>query len=565
MAAPTDTPVLPPAEWDTEPVILKDFLNDHGVPNVVRVVKGQFMNIGVTRLPLQRMYSDVFLHSIKQGIKVLAHSVKRLETRRGSHQFPIRVTALEQRLSIPISYQGWFELLSEDGKSARPIDSVGELAKRFPEKCLVRQNIKGYLTNDDGKLTLDKTRIIPGGEQLRLSGDITIPLPSSSVKMKFLRCTDSKGDNIYLSFDQKGIFTPIASPDGISGVHTIKDMIKKFRLPLTVKLVQGVWPKVDSNKFTGIVRLDWVYSDQIAFVCPLEKDHLRMLPISTDIPLKMVTAKNFKVIKESEPYKLMMVKCNRMVSNYNNTIHLIISVPETVAKSRNNQTSKTIFSDRSPPRPRSQLKRSKSKEDILFDEIDDLYQYVRFGGAPPKDKFTYDSDEESYWEEPAYEHIDDFRARLNALESGQKVDYPKEYKPTDTKTLNLNTSTEPTVVYSHGGEPNGVEVRGISKTSSSTDPPPPVPPRRYSATDFGPLLKTTPSSSKSNSPKLARAIPKLRRSKSKDTLGSRDSSGSGGNFGKDWRDNSDRSTKSRVSSGPPGHSNVKRRLQSMYL
>ena len=71
-----------------------------------------------------------------------------------------------------------------------------------------------------------------------------------------------------------------------------------------------------------------------------------------------------------------------------------------------------------------QIRRSKSKEDVLMDEIDDLYGYVRDGGKPPtKTKFQYDSDEESYWEEPAYEPLDKFRARLKALESGQQVLY----------------------------------------------------------------------------------------------------------------------------------------------
>jgi hypothetical protein len=67
------------------------------------------------------------------------------------------------------------------------------------------------------------------------------------------------------------------------------------------------------------------------------------------------------------------------------------------------------------------VRRSKSKEDLLMEEIDDLYAYVRDGGATPKVKFQYDSDEESYWEEPAYEPLDQFRARLKALETGQQV------------------------------------------------------------------------------------------------------------------------------------------------
>jgi hypothetical protein len=59
--------------------------------------------------------------------------------------------------------------MSEDGRSTRPIESVQTLAKELPNKCLVRQNVKGFVANSEGKLTYDNYNVIPAGEQLIVS------------------------------------------------------------------------------------------------------------------------------------------------------------------------------------------------------------------------------------------------------------------------------------------------------------------------------------------------------------------------------------------------------------
>jgi hypothetical protein len=132
------------------------------LPMVAKIVKGQFHHLGVSKIPLRKLQQEVFVHSVKTGVKILAHSVQRYETKDGLS----RIVPLDQRLSIPISYQGWFEIMSEDGRSTRPIESVQTLAKELPNKCLVRQNVKGFVANSEGKLTYDNYNVIPAGEQL---------------------------------------------------------------------------------------------------------------------------------------------------------------------------------------------------------------------------------------------------------------------------------------------------------------------------------------------------------------------------------------------------------------
>ncbi|KAK0069940.1 hypothetical protein Bpfe_001117 [Biomphalaria pfeifferi] len=468
IASSHPSPPSPTPEWGTDSVALKDYASKFPVPGFAKVVKGNYMTLGSNKFSFQKQYHEVFIHSVKVGVKVLAHCLRRMDattlTRRGNHNIftATKLYAVDQRLAIPISYQGWFELLSEDGKSARPIVSVHELAKVKPDRCLVRENIKAYILSEDSSTSFDKSKIVIAGEQLLLAGEIELPSAIENKKIKLLKCFDSEGKSIYLSFDQKGTFTPIAAEDGFTGVFNIRDIVRRFRLPLTVKLVQGVRPKVDPARFTGLIRLDWVYTDDTAFVCPVDKNVVRLLPVPNDVNLQLVAATNQKAMKASELYRNMMTKCNRMIANYNNTLHLIVQVPDGVTKGKG-RTNPNVFSQQLDIPVHSH--RSKSKEHLLMDEIDDLYAYVRDGGPPPNlKKFAYDSDEESYWEEPAYEPLDEFRARLQAIEAGHRVNYHEKYRPQDPSKLNLDS-----------------ELRKSRENLLDSKPmsPPPLPPRLF--------------------------------------------------------------------------------------
>lgn len=490
MAVPREV-TLPQPTWGTEPVCLKDFLMKNEVPSVAKVIKGQFMNIGASKFnPLKKLHQDVLIHSIKTGLKVLGHSVAKVESR---DRRTTRLVPLEQRLSIPVTYKGWFELLSEDGRSVKPIDSVLDLAKLYPKvsNVLVRQNIKAYLVNDtDGKLTFDKTKIVIAGEQLKVLGEVPLQFPSGKEgKLRLLKCTDSKGENVFLSFDQKGLFMPIASDGDVMGVFMIKDVIHKFRLPLTIKLIQGVWPKVDTNRFTGMIRLDWAYTDETAFICPLDRNTPRIYPVPTQVNLRLVTATNNNELKDNEAHTNIMVKCNRLVANYHNTIHLIISVPEGAVKAKSH-TFANIYSDtNSKPlqkeKSSSQMKRSRSREDILLDELDDLYGYLREGKQPPAGKYTRDSDEETYYEEPEFEPMTKFKSRLDMLNRGDVVGSQK-----DTKYSFI----DPRAALDANHNRLSMSPLNGHVTNRASGTPPELPPRQYKRSESSPHITVIKSS-----------------------------------------------------------------------
>ena len=486
MASTKAGPHLSQPIWDTDPIDLRDFLMRNEFPTVAKVIKGQFLNIGASKFnPLKKLHQDVLVHSIKTGLKILAHSVMRVEGRDGR---TTRLISLEQRLSIPSTYKGWFELLSEDGRSVRPIESVHQLSKMYPEvgQVLVRHNVKAYLVNDEGKMIFDKAKVVIAGEQLKLIGEVSVPVPSKG-NVRLLKCVDTRGDNLYLSFDQKGLFTPIAGPTDVMGVFTIKDIIKRFRLPLTIKLVQGVWPKVDSSRFTGVVRLDWAYTDETAFICPLDRSAPRIYPIPTEVNLRLVSASNNSELKENEAFTNIMVKCNRLVANYHNTIHLIVSVPDGAVKAKSHTFANMFVQSKPNSRPEeqttTQIKRSRSREDILLDQADELYGYLREGKQPPIGKYARDSDEETYYEEPEFEPFDNFKNRLTLLNKGDAIGSQKNSR---YKFVDPRANMTPTRVQSKTSSPsNGHVIR-------HSDAPPDLPPRLYQRVDSAPVLKYAP-------------------------------------------------------------------------
>ena len=381
MAVSTDPPLPSLVVWDENSVSLKDFILKHHTPNIVRVTKGQYRNIGVAKSAT----SELYIHSIKTSKKVLAEGVKVKEGK--------RITTVDQKFSLPVTYQGWFELLSEDGKAIKAIQSVQELARVFPQRCLVRDNIKGYMNRETGEVALDKTRMVTTGEQLSLVGDLLVPI-KGNIRKKLLKCTDQTGEAVFFSLDQKGLFSPIAGQGNISGVHNVKGLLEKFRLPIMVRLVHGIIPsRLDKGSFTGVFRLLNIYGDETAFICPLRRD-AKMVPISTREALKLSVAQNFIDLKELDECKYYQTRCSKMVASYQNSIHVLVNPPDTTLMSRGKPDPKdaVAFHRQSQP-PRQVAKQRVSavgeekqdiqEQNILFDEVDDIYQYVRDGGRPP--------------------------------------------------------------------------------------------------------------------------------------------------------------------------------------
>lgn len=118
------------------------------------------------------------------------------------------------KVLIPETYPGYFELLSEDGRSTRCIENVFDLSRKLNLRVLVRETFRNN----------HMSRTVHAGEILTTIYD----------NGKYLKCKTSKDEIVNLPLEAKAKFSPIAKEDSISGVHTVKNLLKK-RMPVVVR------------------------------------------------------------------------------------------------------------------------------------------------------------------------------------------------------------------------------------------------------------------------------------------------------------------------------------------
>ena len=143
---PDASSVLGQVTWSEEVSSLFDLLKAHELPLLVKVHKGQYLNIGPGGLPSLGVHSTLLLTSGGRRRRLVAQGVKFKDSR--------RLVSVGQKLLIPDTFEGFFELLSEEGRSVRAIESVAELARLFPDSCIVRCNCKAYVSKSDSVETM---------------------------------------------------------------------------------------------------------------------------------------------------------------------------------------------------------------------------------------------------------------------------------------------------------------------------------------------------------------------------------------------------------------------------
>ncbi|KAI8481140.1 hypothetical protein Bbelb_410830, partial [Branchiostoma belcheri] len=157
---------------------------------------------------------------------------------------------------------GRFLLLPLEGwqVGVRHFETVSELTASFPDKVYAKEDI--HLDVFDGiEKTPDKKKvaktvkhvIVQRGDVLtllavkkayRVSKTTKKPKKGSSKAVDCLICANQKNERVAL---------PISFPGKFVTVHTIEEIIKNYRLPVMVQLVQGQPPPVDN--FTGVLTL----------------------------------------------------------------------------------------------------------------------------------------------------------------------------------------------------------------------------------------------------------------------------------------------------------------------
>jgi len=305
-----------------------------------------------------------------------------------------KVVLVGPKIAIPSGFEGFFEILSEDGRSVKCIESISELVKRFPDSVLVRENVRAFVSRSDDLNTIhEKSRIVEVGETLILVGEVGGSLSNGSVA-KYLRCLDKNGENIYLSTELKGKFSAIAKEDNISGVHSVENLLNK-RLPLMARLVHGNSPlgSKNSQQFTTEMRLFAGIEEECLVAMTLssssKEPQILSLPLPALIKIQYVT--NMSSLTNSKEYQRLIDKCQDLGQSMEDKIHIHdvsfvghdlklngIDVKQRVNMMQNPKQFRVISSMNKLSGNQNSYPSQIGND---YDEIEQIYDYVR-GFAP---------------------------------------------------------------------------------------------------------------------------------------------------------------------------------------
>lgn len=476
---------LAAVKWGDEGHYLKEFTTKLKLPQVTKIIKGQYQNLGVPTLPSPNLNQLMFLASAGIKVKVIAQCVKFKDAGR-------RMVPVGSKLAVPENYDGWFEILSEDGRSVRCIESVAELARRNPKSCLVRDSIKVHLPRpDDAEAVSDKTRTISPGETLTIGEFVTGNARSNRGSGKYLSCTTSFGDTIYLPLDLRGRFSTIAGEDNISGVHTMKTLMSK-RFPLMVRLVHGKPPVgvKTGSQFVNEMRLYSLIEEECLVAMPLTKD-VGVVPLPLNAALKVLAPKNVDVLTKMPEHLALVNKCHSLMLEVSGCIQTcdvssvreIKNLPLRLDSYSHHRTPDTYRSvplvRRSASDPqgtnipsRVHLERGMStpnesslpvnddepedcsdSDDVRYDEIDQIYDYVRgFAPLPANIKNEFSVTEE---------HKSQLLPQINV---NGKSNERKPPEPPPIETIPIRKSSTGTI--KHSQTPHKITVSIVNRTPS---------------------------------------------------------------------------------------------------
>ena len=223
------------------------------------------------------------------------------------------------------------------------------------------------------------------------------------------------------------------------------------------------------KSFTSVFRLIGVYEDKTAFILPLQTaspTDARMLSVSTREQLTFVGAANMDAVRHSPAFATVERRCSELVRAYMNSIHVLVAAPDVDALARGSQLlrdTQNLRYDESPTAHHS----NDDEVGMIYDEIDDIYRYVRQGGEPPCPRSqptavqtaadtSADMDQQQSvaathvggdhnaadynWEEPIYEDIEKIRQRKR-----QRATITETTTEETTTTTNTTTTTTTTV------------------------------------------------------------------------------------------------------------------------
>lgn len=269
-----------------------------------------------------------------------------------------------------------------------------------------------------------------------------------------------------MRLDQKGKFSAIAREDSISGVHCVKNLAGK-RLPLMTRLVHGSWP-TSFKGFQPCIRILSVVREPVLVGFPLLKDcnQLLELPVTCKHGIRLICPQNTSFLTSLNQFSSLIEQGSRAchpvkgievvgslspspsshpLSEHHNDQHFseaeskasriqegdqrcgdphrrcFVSNSPLVMKCMANHDSESNQVEGKENRPcSSHSPRSDSSYESEYDEIDQIYDYIR-GFAPLPDSVRREL-AGSLWSPPAAV-VTRFQTRYS-LPDHRRLSYP---------------------------------------------------------------------------------------------------------------------------------------------
>ena len=406
-------------DWKAEEKHLRDFVKQFPLPSLGKVKRGQYSCIGSGK----KLHDVVYIHSIYASQCVVAES-----------HFSGKNPKL---FAIPLSFGGWFDVLSEDKKSVKPISNASELSKCSSKLFLVRENSK---TNPGFSLeTSRKSRDLEAGELLKRNEKQE---SSKLQSMKLLSFQDENNRMILLDSTHRFSLSPISKNDEVAGVHSIQNLVEHFSFPTTVQLAHGEF--FSSTTYHPIFRLLGMSDIEFAIVIPL-KAASQVLSIPLSELLVLSPPRDPKMFKDCDKFRIIYKFAQTIESQQQKTISLTADGSSRIYKN------KICQNDEAPTK-------SSDAENLAYEEIDVIYKYIREGGKLSDFNTKNDIDdrindaanvlsrtrpldavEREIWDEPIYADVSKLKARKhskNKSEDSELANIGMEKKAGEESKMN---------------------------------------------------------------------------------------------------------------------------------
>lgn len=297
-----------PSSWMPVGLPPRDFVRRIPLPQVVRIQ--------------ERVHSPSSLDLSQPLVLYKAYKCRKIHARSlGPDPHGPGLALTGPALVIPDSYNGWFAIISEDGHTAGYFTCLEQVALAQVSHFLARDPLHGYrllgFSEETGKAEYNRIVILPG-QVLRFLGvyeDVNIRL-SFSLKSfrksdtRYAKCYSQTGDVVYIPLGSRGKFYTVArrTSRSVNHVFLLSQLLKFSKVPLTVRLVSGLLPRVPCG-FTGVLRLEHIQEQDVVLACTLQDQRPTLLEIDMGSTFSFVPEKDVRKLSKASVYNRMIQFC----------------------------------------------------------------------------------------------------------------------------------------------------------------------------------------------------------------------------------------------------------------